>query len=46
MKEIMLMYARDCKRANEAVLGLLDKLPLDARNEDRKSYKSLSGPAG
>lgn len=44
MKEIMLMYARDSKRANEAVIGFLDGLSADARNEDRKSYyKSLSG---
>ena len=47
MKEIMLIYARDTKRANEAVLDLLDRLSVEARNEDRKSYyKSLSGLMG
>ena len=47
MKEIMLIHARDNKRANEAVLGLLDGLSVEARNEDRKSYyKSLSGLMG
>jgi uncharacterized damage-inducible protein DinB len=46
MKEILLMYARYTKRANESVFALLDALPLEARNEDRKSYyKSLSGLA-
>jgi uncharacterized damage-inducible protein DinB len=44
MKELMLMYARDAKRADEAVLELLDRLSEEARNQDRKSYyKSLSG---
>jgi uncharacterized damage-inducible protein DinB len=46
MKEILLMYARYTKRANASVFALLDALPLEARNEDRKSYyKSLSGLA-
>lgn len=44
MKDILLMYARYTRRANDSVLGLLDGLSVDERNLDRKSYyKSLSG---
>lgn len=44
MKDVMLMYARDTKRANAEVLALLDGLSVEERNENRKSYyKSLSG---
>jgi len=44
MKEILLMYARYTERANASVVALLDKLPLEELNADRKSYyKSLVG---
>jgi len=40
------MYARYTQRANADVVALLDKLPIEALNEDRKSYyRSLSGLA-
>ncbi len=46
MKEILLMYAKYTKRANESALALLDGLSLEARDADRKSwYGSLSGLA-
>jgi uncharacterized damage-inducible protein DinB len=44
MKEILLMYARHTKQTNASALALVDCLPGEARDEDRKSYyKSLSG---
>jgi uncharacterized damage-inducible protein DinB len=44
MKEILLMYARHTKQTNASALALVDGLPGEARDEDRKSYyKSLSG---
>ncbi|HOX32572.1 MAG TPA: DinB family protein [Spirochaetales bacterium] len=46
MKEVLSMYARYGKRADESVMALLDGLSPEARNEDRKSYyKSLTGLA-
>jgi Uncharacterized protein conserved in bacteria len=46
MKELMLMYARYTQRTNADVVALLDKLTVEQRNENRKSYyKSLSGLA-
>ena len=44
MKEILLMYAKYAKYANESVLEILDGLSAEDRDKDRKSYfKSLSG---
>lgn len=44
MQEMLLMYARYSRRANESVLALLDALSAEERNENRGSYyKSLSG---
>jgi uncharacterized damage-inducible protein DinB len=44
MKDTLLMYARYSKRADAAVVELLDKLSVDELNVDRKSYyKSLAG---
>ncbi|MBU0929091.1 MAG: DUF664 domain-containing protein [Spirochaetes bacterium] len=46
MKEILIMYARYSRRADESVFAMLDALSPEDRNADRKShYGSLSGLA-
>lgn len=46
MKDASLMYARYTRRVNAAIVALLDELPLEELNKDRKSYyKSLAGLA-
>jgi hypothetical protein len=38
MKDFFVMYARDARRANQTVLGLVGGLPLAVRNQPGRTY--------